>query len=83
MGRAAWSLGYLAGIFLLLSREELGGNIIMAGKMGKGRGEVTSPQLKQSVAIVIKELYVKVGRVKVLSISSLNLAHLLQQLPKL
>jgi hypothetical protein len=36
MGRTAWSVGYLAGIFLLLSRKELGENIIMRGKGGRG-----------------------------------------------
>ncbi len=31
-----YSVGYLAGIFLLLSRKELGGNIIMQEKGGRG-----------------------------------------------
>jgi hypothetical protein len=37
MDRTAWSVGYLAGIFLLLSRKELGGNIIMQEKGGEER----------------------------------------------
>ncbi len=77
MVRTARSVGYLAGIFLLLSRKELDENIIMQEKGGKGRGEVTSPQLKQSITVVIKEFHVKVGREKVLSRSSPFVAHLL------
>jgi hypothetical protein len=37
MGRTAWSAGYFAGIFLLLSRKELGGNIFM---QEKGEGDI-------------------------------------------
>jgi hypothetical protein len=36
MGRTAWSVGYLAGVFLLLSRKELDENIIMEEKGGRG-----------------------------------------------
>ncbi len=39
MVRTAWSGGNLAGIFLLLSREELGGMIIMQEKGGRGGEE--------------------------------------------
>jgi hypothetical protein len=50
--------------FSFVEQRGTGRKYYYAGKGAEGRGEVTSPQLKQSLTVVIKKFYVKVGACK-------------------